>query len=51
MMIMGQWSSNAYQRYIRLSDNLIKHSATLMSQTNLLTKSWDPDVLVSTDIS
>ena len=36
IMIMGQWS-----------DNLIKHSTTLMYRTNLLTKSWDPDVLVS----
>ena len=51
IMIMGRWSSNAYQRYIRLSDNLIKQSTTLMSQTNLLTKSWDPDILVSTFIS
>ena len=49
-MILGRWSSNAYQRYLRLSDNIIRQSAVIMAKTPLTNKYWDPDVLVSKPI-
>ena len=50
IMILGRWSSNAYQRYLRLSDNIIRQSAVIMAKTQLTNKYWDPDVLVSKPI-
>ena len=47
IMIMGRWSSNAYQQYLRLSDSLIHRTAQTTSRTLLLSKAWDSDILQS----
>ena len=47
IIIIGRWSSNAYQKYLRLSDSLIRRTAQNMSRTVLLSKAWDSDILQS----
>lgn len=47
IMILGRWSSNAYQLYLRMSDSLIRNTTHKMSITTLITKDWDSDVLKS----
>ena len=47
IMSLGRWSSNSYQVYLRLSDQTIYNMTRRMSETILLTKVWDSDVLQS----
>ena len=45
IMILGRWTSNAYQRYLRMSDATICSTSKLMSETFLIHKPWDSDIL------
>ena len=47
IMIMGRWSSNCYQQYLRLSDHILTSVTGTMSRTRLISKTWDIDVLQS----
>ena len=42
IQIFGRWSSNAYQRYIHLSDATIADFCTRMSRTSDRGQPWDP---------
>lgn len=47
IMVMGRWSSNAYQRYLRFPDAMIQETARKMSHSVVTARIWDSELLVS----
>ena len=47
IMTLGRWTSNAYQQYIRVSDATICRTSRVMSETMLITKEWNTDIVSS----
>ena len=47
IMILGRWNRNAYQQYIRVSDNTIRRTSRIMSETMLISKEWNSDIVSS----
>ena len=41
--ILGRWSSDAYRRYIRLSDTIVQDAGLRISNLDVATKFWDTD--------
>ena len=47
IMILGRWSSNAFQRYLRFSNKDICRTSNIMARTLLVCKKWDTNALCS----
>lgn len=47
IQLLGRWSSNAYQRYIHITDDNVIDSAIRMSSALNLDRIWDPDTMSS----
>ena len=50
IMILGRWSSNAYQRYLRLPDSVVVRTSSIMGRTSLVSKKWDSNKLCSSKL-
>ena len=44
IQILGRWSSDAYRRYIRISDESVQNITQRVSQVNVFTRFWDNDL-------
>ena len=47
IQILGRWSSDAYRRYLHLSDNVILRMGLALQQPTRLARLWDPNTMAS----
>ena len=48
--ILGRWSSDAYRRYIHLSDEFVVDTSQRLSSSNVISRLWDTDLASSYNV-